>query len=71
MFAKQKKIVGITCSANYLDHTASLYLKLNMLQFPDIAKYFSGIFIFKALKNTLPSSLQDLFTLASSQCCET
>ena len=42
-----------------------------MLHFPDIVKYFTGIFMFKAFQNTLPSSLQYLLTLASSQCCKT
>ena len=58
----------IICNANYLDHTAPHYLKLYMLQFPDIVKYFTGIYMFKTFLNTLLSSLKDLFTLASSQC---
>ena len=42
-----------------------------MLQFPDIVKYLTGIFMSKAFLNSLQSSLQDLFALLSSQCCKT
>ena len=69
LFAKQKKIAIIICNANYLDHTASLYLKLNMLQFPDIVKYPTGIFMFKSFQNTLHYKI--ISTLASNQCCKT
>ena len=68
LFAKDEKIERITCNANYLDITGPLYLKLNMLQFPDII-YFTEISMFKAMWNILPSSLQHHLVLASCQCC--
>ena len=57
-------MIRIMYNANYLDHAAPLYLKLNILQFPDILNYFTGIFMLNAFQNTLPSSLQYLFTIS-------
>ena len=42
-----------------------------MTLFPDIVRYLTGILMSKAFLNTLSSSLQDIFTLTSSQCCKT
>ena len=66
LHAKQKDS-RIMCNASYLDNTTSLYLKLIMLLFPDIVKYFTRMFMFKTFQNAPPSSLRDI----SSQCCRT
>ena len=71
LFEKQKKIVRIICNANYLNQTDPLNQKQNMLQLQEIVKYFTGTFMFKTFQNALPSSLEDRFALASSQCCKT
>ena len=62
LFAKQRKIVKIICNTNYIDHTDNPYSKLNMLQFPDIVKYFTEIFMLKDFQSTLPSSLKNIST---------
>jgi len=45
-----KRMVRLMKDADFLAHTNPLFIELNILKFDDIYKYFTSIFMFKAIK---------------------
>ena len=58
----QKKAVRLICKCQYKDHTSPLFKKLKILKFSDLVNYKTGMLMYKAKYESLPSNIQQLFT---------
>lgn len=58
----QKKAIRNVAGERYNSHTAPLFLSLGELNFEDLFKYNSAVFMYKYNKNLLPSSFNNMFT---------
>ena len=58
-----KKVVRLTCGAQTLDHTSSLFYDFSILKFPDMVKQKTAEIMYKAFNNSLPNNMQKLFVL--------
>ena len=66
LFRKQKKAIRIICNASYLAHTSPLFDQLKTFKLPNIVKFYTGVFMYKAFSQTLPSNLQSYFSFVTS-----
>ena len=61
LIVMQKKFIRIISKTDYYAHTSPLFKNLNLLKLNDIFKYFTLIYMYKALNlNKYPSFLADL-----------
>ena len=67
LLTKQKKAICIVGHAMYLDHTSRLFHKLRLLNAPYIVHYNTCIFMYKAIFNFLPPSIQIYFSRSFSK----
>lgn len=61
LFLLQKRAVRYICNEDYLQHTAPLFLNLNVLNIYDINRYYVSIFMFNWLKGSTPASFKNYF----------
>lgn len=65
LFIMQKRCIRIMAGANSRDHTDNLFNELHVLKLDDIYKIEVLKFVFKHMQDSLPTSLENLFTLNS------
>ena len=63
MFLLQKRAIRIITKSPYLAHTEVLFKKLRILNIHDLHSYFAASFMFSYLKNFVPDTFKDFFTL--------
>ena len=61
IFLLQKKVVRICSNSSYMTHTDPLFYRMKILKVNDINTLFTGMFMFKYTKNTLPSVFDNFF----------
>ena len=59
----QKKSVRICTGSQYLDHTAPLFKKLNILVFDDLYSYHTALLGFYYFQNLLPFQISQMFCI--------
>ena len=57
----QKKVVRIITSSDYRAHTSPLFKALKLLKFPDIVKFYTGLFMLQYSMGLLPVGFDNLF----------
>ena len=62
IFILQKKILRIIIGANRYDHTNCIFDNLRILKFYDLVKLRTSVIMYLARNNTLPVSIQHIFT---------
>ena len=63
----QKKPIRTISFSHYLDHTAPIFKKLNILNLKRLVSQRISLLMFKQYLNILPSPIQELFTINSTQ----
>ena len=62
IFIAQKKVLRIVMGANRYDHTNDIFFNLRILKFYDLVKLRTSVIMYQARNNTLPLSIQHIFT---------
>ena len=62
IFIAQKKVLRIVMGANRYDHTNDIFFNLRILKFYDLVKLRTSVIMYQARNNTLPLSIQRIFT---------
>ena len=62
IFILQKKVLRIIIGANRYDHTNCIFYNLRILKFYDLVKLRTSVIMYQARNNTLPVSIQHIFT---------
>ena len=62
IFILQKKVLRIIIGANRYDHTNCIFYNLRILKLYDLVKLRTSVIMYQARNNTLPVSIQHIFT---------
>ena len=62
IFILQKKVLRIIIGAYRYDHTNCIFYNLRILKFYDLVKLRTSVIMYQARNNTLPVSIQHIFT---------
>ena len=62
IFILQKKVLRIIIGGNRYDYTNRIFSNLSILKFYDLVKVRTSVIMYQARNNTLPVSIQHIFT---------
>ena len=71
IFILQKNVLRIIIGANRYDHTNCIFYNLRILTFYDLVKLRTSVIMYLARNNTLPVSIQHIFTRYESKLLNT
>ena len=67
LFLLKKKLVRIITFSDYLDHTNSIFLALNILKFQDLVFYHNALFMYDFHSGNLPHIFSTFFSPVSQK----